>query len=53
VGFALLGAACLAYGQSRSRHGEQSEANHAVTLALTLGGLVLGVGLVVVLAIEP
>jgi putative membrane protein len=53
VGFALLGSACLAYGQRRQGRGESEDADTAFTLGLTLGGLVLGLGLVVVLAIEP
>jgi uncharacterized membrane protein YidH (DUF202 family) len=53
VGFALLGCACLAIAQERSRYGETEDARPAFTLALTLGGLLLGVGLIVVLAIEP
>jgi putative membrane protein len=53
VGFALLGTACLAYGQTRHSRGESEEASPAFTLGLTLGGLLLGLALVVVLVIAP
>ena len=60
VGFALLGALCIAYAEWRRRElgrsvreGEYQEANHTVTLVLALGGLLLGLGLVAVLVIEP
>jgi putative membrane protein len=53
VGFALLGCGCLVYAQERSRRGEARDADPKVTLALTLGGIVLGLALVVLLAIEP
>ena len=53
IGFALLGSACVFYGDRRRRAGAYEDASPALTLAVTLGGLMLGVGLVVVLAIEP
>jgi putative membrane protein len=53
MGFAVLGTVCLFYGERRVRRGAAEDASTAVTLALTLGGLLLGVGLLVVLAIEP
>ena len=53
IGFAALGAACMVYGERRRRRGAAADASPAVTLGLTVGGLLLGVGLVVVLAIEP
>jgi putative membrane protein len=53
IGFALIGTACIGYGERRRRAGAFQDSSPSLTLALTLGGLVLGVGLVVVLAIEP
>jgi putative membrane protein len=53
IGFALLGTACLVFGERRRRAGAFEDASPALTLGLTLGGLLLGVGLVVVLVIEP
>jgi putative membrane protein len=60
TGFALLGTACLLYGEYRRRsvskavlEGEFEDTSAAITLALTLGGLLLGLGLVVLLVIEP
>jgi hypothetical protein len=35
------------------REGEYEEANRTVTLVLAFGGLLLGLGLVAVLVIEP
>ena len=53
IGFALLGAALMYVGEQRRRFGESQDASRAFSLGLTVGGLLLGVGLVVVLAIEP
>lgn len=60
IGFAVLGSACLAYGEHRRRsvgravrEGDFEDTSAALTLALSLGGLLLGVGLVVVLVIQP
>jgi putative membrane protein len=53
IGFALLGTGCVAYGERRRRAGAYKDAGPAMTLGFTLGGLLLGVGLVVVLAIKP
>src|SRR3954451_23883865 len=47
IGFALLGTACVLIGDQRRRFGDRTDANAAFTLGLTLGGLLLGVGLVV------
>jgi putative membrane protein len=53
IGFAVLGCGCLAIAQERSRYGETRDARPVFTLALTGGGLLLGMALVVILAIEP
>jgi putative membrane protein len=60
IGFALLGTACIVYGEYRRksvdravRQGDFQDTSGAFTLALSLGGLVLGVGLIVLLAISP
>ena len=53
IGFALLGSACITYGERRRRAGAYEDARPALTLAVTLGGLVLGIGLVAVLVIKP
>jgi putative membrane protein len=53
VGFAVLGAICFVYGDQRRKRGEAEEPHPALTLVLTVGGLLLGVGLIVVLAVEP
>jgi putative membrane protein len=53
IGFALFGTACILVGEQRRRYGETHDASATFTLGLMLGGLLLGVGLVVILAIEP
>jgi putative membrane protein len=53
IGFAVLGTACILVGEQRRRYGETHDANPTFTLGLTLGGLLLGVGLVIVLVIKP
>jgi putative membrane protein len=53
IGFALFGSACFAFGDSRRRRGEREEADERSTLALVASGVLLGLALVVVLAIEP
>src|SRR3954453_1524609 len=53
VGFALFGCACFALGDSRRRRGEREDAHEGATLALVAVGVLLGLGLVVVLAFEP
>ena len=53
IGFAALGTVCLIYGDRRRRGGEVEDVHPWLALALTLGGLVLGLGLVALVAIEP
>lgn len=53
IGFALMGAALMYVGEQRRRNGESEEASRVFSLGLTAGGLLLGVGLVVVLVVEP
>ena len=53
IGFALMGAALIYVGEQRRRYGETQEASRVFSLGLTVGGLLLGVGLILVLAIEP
>jgi putative membrane protein len=53
IGFALMGAALIYVGEQRRRYGETQEASRVFSLALTVGGLLLGVGLILVLAVEP
>jgi putative membrane protein len=53
IGFAVFGTACILVGEQRRRYGEEHEASTAFTWGLTVGGLLLGIGLVVVLAVEP
>jgi putative membrane protein len=53
IGFAVFGTACILVGEQRRRYGESHDASPAFMLGLTTGGLLLGLGLVVVLAIEP
>jgi putative membrane protein len=53
IGFALMGIACISYAEQRRRVGAHEDAHPNVALALTVGGAVMGVGLVIVLAIEP
>jgi putative membrane protein len=53
IGFALLGTACMFYGERRRRAGAFEDAKPAIAVGLTVGGLLLGIGIVAVLAIEP
>ena len=53
IGFALFGCACFAFGDARRRHGEDEDPDERPTLALVVSGVLLGLALVVVLAIEP
>ncbi|HEX6457694.1 MAG TPA: DUF202 domain-containing protein [Thermoleophilaceae bacterium] len=59
VGFALIGIVCFAYGHIRRtqvdravREGNFAELNHTVTLLISLGGVVLAAGLVVLIVVE-
>ena len=53
IGFALMGIACVAYAERRRRAGAREDAHPSIALGLTIGGALLGIGLVVVLAVEP
>jgi inner membrane protein YidH len=53
IGFALIGATLIYVGDQRRRYGEEQDTSRAFSVGLTAGGLVLGVALIVVLAIEP
>jgi putative membrane protein len=53
IGFAIFGTACILVGEQRRRYGESHDASPIFALGLTAGGLLLGVGMVLVLAIEP
>jgi putative membrane protein len=53
IGFALMGIACVGYAEQRRRAGAHEDARPSIALGLTIGGALLGVGLVIVLAIEP
>jgi putative membrane protein len=53
IGFAVLGTACLAYGEHRRRAGADQDVSGSLTLLLTAGGAVLGLALIALLAIAP
>jgi putative membrane protein len=53
IGFGIFGTAAILVGEQRRRYGEREDASPAFALGLMLGGLLLGVGVVVVLALEP
>jgi putative membrane protein len=53
IGFALLGTACLAYGDVRRRRGGEEEPSPMLTVVLTGGGALLGVALIALLAVAP
>ena len=53
IGFGLFGSACILVGEQRRRWGEDHDANPTFALGLMLGGLLLGVGLVILLALDP
>jgi uncharacterized membrane protein len=40
-------------GEQRRRYGESEEPSRTLTVAFTAGGLLLGAGVIVLLAIEP
>ena len=59
VGFTLIGIVCFVYGHMRRdqvdravREGEFAELSHAVTLVISIGGAILGLGLVVLIIAE-
>jgi putative membrane protein len=53
IGFGLFGSACILVGEQRRRFGEDHDASPVFALGLMLGGLLLGMGLVILLALEP
>jgi putative membrane protein len=53
IGFAVFGCACFAVGHQRLRRGESEDVGEGLMLAMIVGGLLLGLGLIVVLAIKP
>jgi uncharacterized membrane protein YidH (DUF202 family) len=53
IGFAVLGTGCILYGERRRRAGAIEEVSPVLSLCLTLGGVVLGLGLLVVVAVAP
>jgi putative membrane protein len=53
IGFALLGTGCILYGESRRRSGVLEDVHPWFALVLTFGGLLLGLGLVALVAIQP
>jgi putative membrane protein len=53
IGFVLLGTGSLLYGEVRRRRGADEDASRALTLTLTIGGAVLGMALIALLAIAP
>jgi putative membrane protein len=53
IGFALMGIASIGYAERRRRAGAHDDAHPSIALGLTLGGVLLGIGLVIVLAVEP
>jgi putative membrane protein len=59
VGFALIGLVCFAYGHLRRlrveqavREGNFSDLSHTVTLVISIGGVVLAAGLIILIVIE-
>jgi putative membrane protein len=53
IGFALFGTASILVGEQRRRYGDTHDASAAFALGLMLGGLLLGIGLVILIAVEP
>jgi putative membrane protein len=53
IGFSLFGCACFALGDNRRRRGEREDAGDAPALVLIGAGVLLGLGLAVLLALEP
>lgn len=59
VGFALIGIVCFAYGHIRRiqvdravRAGDFAELDHTIALLISIAGVVLGAGLVVLILVE-
>ncbi|MEA2409976.1 MAG: putative rane protein [Thermoleophilaceae bacterium] len=53
IGFAVFGCACFALGHQRLRRGESEDVDEGLMLAMIIGVLLLGAGLIVVLVINP
>ena len=53
IGFAVLGTGCIVYGERRRRGGAFEDVSPLLSLCLTIGGILLGLGLLLVVAIEP
>jgi putative membrane protein len=53
IGFVLLGTGCLVYGEYRRRAGHEEEVNATFSLVLTVGGGLLGLALIALLAVAP
>ena len=53
IGFVLLGTACLVYGEFRRRAGHEEAVDSTVSLVLTVGGALMGLALIALLAIAP
>ena len=53
IGFAILGTGCILYGEQRRRSGALTDVHTWFALALTFGGLLLGLGLVVLVTFAP
>jgi putative membrane protein len=53
IGFAILGTGCILYGERRRRGGAFEDVSPLLSLCLTVGGILLGLGLLVVVAVEP
>jgi putative membrane protein len=53
LGFAVLGTGCIVYGERRRRAGVEEDMSQIPAVGLTLGGVLLGFALAVVLLVEP
>jgi putative membrane protein len=53
IGFAIFGTASILVGEQRRRWGADHDASPRFAVGLMLGGLLLGIGMVLLLALEP